>query len=91
LVVGWIDATPVSCAMVVVTGATAGIYNVATPPEHRRRGYGAAVTWAAIEEGRRSGCDHAALQASELGAPVYRSMGFVDVGRYVQLEGPPAA
>jgi predicted acetyltransferase len=63
---------------------------VATPPEHRRRGYGAAVTWAAIEEGRRQGCDHAALQASELGAPIYRSMGFVDVGQYVQLEGPPA-
>jgi GNAT superfamily N-acetyltransferase len=90
LVVGSVDATPVACALVAVSGSTAGIYNVATPPEHRRRGYGAAVTWAAIKEGERLGCDHAALQASELGAPVYRAMGFVDVGQYVQLEGPPA-
>ena len=90
-VVGSVGGTPVSCALVAVTGSTAGIYNVATPPEHRRHGYGTAVTWAAIEEGARQGCDHACLQASELGAPVYRSMGFVDVGRYVQLEGPPVA
>lgn len=88
-VVGSVGDTPVSCALVAVTGSTAGIYNVATPAEHRRRGYGAAVTWAAIQEGARLGCDHACLQASELGAPIYRSMGFVDVGTYVQLEGPP--
>ena len=88
-VVGSVDETPVACATVAISGSTAGIYNVATPAEHRRRGYGTAVTWAAIQEGRRRGCDHAALQASELGAPIYRSMGFVDVGRYIQLEGPP--
>lgn len=88
LVVGTVDATPVSCALVAITGATAGIYNVATPPEFRRRGYGAALTWAAIAEGARRGCDHSILQASEMGAPVYRAMGFVDVGTYVQLEGP---
>lgn len=82
-----VAGVPASCAMVSVTGTTAGIYNVATPPEFRRRGYGAAATWAAIEVGAQRGCDHAVLQASEMGAPVYRRMGFVDVGRYVQLEG----
>lgn len=90
MVIGWNGDTPVSCALVAISGRTAGIYNVATPPEFRRRGYGAAVTWAAIEEGARRGCDHSVLQASDMGAPVYRSMGFVDVGRYVQLEGPAA-
>lgn len=90
VVVGSVDGVPVSCAMVSVTGTTAGIYNVATPAEFRRRGYGAAVTWAAIEVGAQRGCDHAVLQASEMGAPVYRQMGFVDVGRYVQLEGAAA-
>jgi hypothetical protein len=34
------------------------------------------------------GCEHAVLQAPELGVPVHRSMGFVDVGNYIQLEGP---
>ena len=90
VVMGSVDGEPVSVALVSVTGTTAGIYNVATPPEHRRRGFGAAVTWAAIEEGRRRGCDHAVLQASELGAPVYRDMGFVELGHYVQLEGRAA-
>jgi hypothetical protein len=31
------------------------------------------------------------LQASDLGAPVYRDMGFVELGHYVQLEGRAAA
>lgn len=89
LVVGRVDGVPVSCAIVVVTETTAGVYNVATPPEHRRRGYGAALTWAAVDQGARLGCDHSVLQASELGAPVYRQMGYRDLGRYVQLEGRP--
>jgi predicted acetyltransferase len=91
MLVGRVGEKPVSCALVSVTGATAGIYNVATPEEHRRRGYGAALTWAAIAEGARRGCDHSILQASDMGAPVYRAMGYVDVGRYVQLEGPPSS
>jgi hypothetical protein len=88
-VVGSVEGVAVSAALACVSGTTVGIYNVATPAERRRRGYGAAVTWAAIEAGAAYGGDHAALQASELGAPVYRAMGFVDIGRYVQLEGPP--
>jgi GNAT superfamily N-acetyltransferase len=88
-VLGTVGSEPVSVALVCVTGTTAGIYNVATPAEHRRRGYGAALTWAAIEQGARLGCDHAILQASEMGAAVYRDMGFVDIGCYVQLAGPP--
>ena len=90
VVMGSVEGQPVSVALVSITGSTAGIYNVATPVEHRRRGFGAAVTWAAIEAGARLGCQHAVLQASELGEPVYREMGFVDLGRYVQLEGPVA-
>jgi hypothetical protein len=85
-VIGRVEGEPVTSATVVVTGTTAGIYNVATPAEHRRRGYGAAATWGAIEQGVASGCDLAVLQASDLGAPVYRAMGFVDVGRYVHAE-----
>jgi GNAT superfamily N-acetyltransferase len=88
ILVGRVRGEPVSCSLLCVTGTTAGVYNVATPPAHRRRGYGAAMTWAAIDEGRRRGCTSAVLQASVAGYPVYRAMGFVDLGRYVQLEGP---
>lgn len=89
IVVGRVDGVPVSTAVVSITGTTAGIYNVATPVEHQRRGYGRALTRAAVDEGVRRGCDHAILQASPAGQPVYEEMGFVHVGRYVQLEGPP--
>jgi GNAT superfamily N-acetyltransferase len=91
IVVGSVDGVPVSTALVSVTGTTAGIYTVATPPEHRRHGYGAALTWAAVAEGARRGCDHAILQASPAGQPVYETMGFTHLGNYTQLEGPPAA
>jgi GNAT superfamily N-acetyltransferase len=87
--VGRIDRTPVSCSLVTVTGTTAGIYNVATPAAFRGQGHGAALTWAAVAEGVRRGCTRAVLQASQSGYPVYRRMGFADLGRYIQLEGPP--
>ena len=89
MVTGSVHDVPVSTALVGVTGSTAGIYNVATPPEHRRRGYGEALTWAAVAEGRRLGCDHSVLQASPMGAPVYRRMGYLDLGAYVQLAYEP--
>ncbi len=89
IVVGRVDGVPVSTAMVSVTGTTAGVYTVATPAEHRRHGYGEALTWAAVAEGVRRGCDHAILQASPAGRPVYAAMGFRHLGDYIQLEGPP--
>jgi GNAT superfamily N-acetyltransferase len=89
--VGRVDGTPVSSSLLAVTGMTAGIYNVATPEPFRGKGYGAALTWAAVAEGARRGCTHAVLQASPSGYPVYQRMGFTDIGRYVQLEGPPRA
>jgi predicted GNAT family acetyltransferase len=89
MVTGSVDDVPVSTALVSVTGTTAGIYNVATPREHRRGGYGEAFTWAAVAEGRRLSCDHSALQASPMGAPVYRRMRYVDLGTHVQLAYEP--
>jgi len=87
--VGRVDGRPVSCSLLSVSGATAGINNVATHPDLRGKGYGAALTWAAVAEGARRGCTHSILQASESGYPVYCKMGYTDLGRYVQLEGPP--
>jgi GNAT superfamily N-acetyltransferase len=91
IVVGRVAGAPVVTALLARSGTTAGVYNVATLPEHRGKGYGAAATWAVVAEGARRGCTHSVLQASEAGYPVYRRMGYVDLGRYVQLEGPPTA
>jgi ribosomal protein S18 acetylase RimI-like enzyme len=54
----------------------AAIFNVATPAAHRGRGYGAAVTVAAALGGFENGAELVWLQASELGYPVYRRLGF---------------
>ena len=80
--VGYADGAPVCTAVGVVVRGNVGIFNVATPPEHRRRGYGAALTARAIRDGMEAGARLAALQASADGEPVYRRMGFRSVERY---------
>lgn len=60
----------------------AGIYLVATDARHRRRGYGAAVTTAAVRLGHARGARLATLQATPLGRPLYEELGFVTVAEY---------
>jgi GNAT superfamily N-acetyltransferase len=88
IAVGYFGGRPVTTALLAQSGETAGVYNVATLEEHRGRGFGEAATWAVIAEGARRGCTHSVLQSSDAGYPVYTRMGFMDVGRYRQLEGP---
>ena len=55
---------------------------MATPPEHRRRGYGEALTAAVLRAGRELGCTTGCLQASNMGKPVYERMGFDTFTQY---------
>jgi len=88
--VAYLDNEPVSAATAVRSNAAVGIYAVATAERARRQGFGRAVTWAVIEAGReRWASAIAVLQASEMGAPLYRSMGFDDVSRYLEFGPPP--
>jgi ribosomal protein S18 acetylase RimI-like enzyme len=87
---GSMDGQVVTAALAVRGPKTIGIYAVATIDAARRRGYGQAITWAAIRAGRAAwGVDLAVLQSSDMGHGVYASMGFRDVGRYVQYMPPP--
>jgi N-acetylglutamate synthase len=85
---GEVDGLPVSTATAWQGDSGVGIFNVATPPESRGRGYGRAITARAVLDGFASGAELAWLQASPLGDPVYRSMGFRQVDTYV-LGRPP--
>jgi GNAT superfamily N-acetyltransferase len=85
---GLVEGAVVATSILVATGYVAGIYWVATLESHRRQGYGAALTWAAVGGGRDFGCTIASLQASKLGRRVYARMGFEHVLDYVHLLPP---
>jgi GNAT superfamily N-acetyltransferase len=87
--VGYIDDEPVASAELVATGEIAGVYTVAVPEQHRRRGYGEALTAAVLAAGRDLGCTTGCLQASAMGQPVYERMGFETFTDYRIFEPAP--
>lgn len=74
--VGYIDGKPVTSSALFFNNGVAGVYNVATVDSHRRKGLGEAMTWHAVRRGRELGCLFSSLQASDMGKPVYKRMGF---------------
>jgi GNAT superfamily N-acetyltransferase len=82
LYAGYTDGVPVSSGLGVRSGNTIGIYNIATVPSHRRRGYAAAMTSRIAADGAAAGCDVAILQSTEMGRPVYEGLGFTTVVEY---------
>ncbi len=82
LLVGSVAAEPVAVARFTCFGQVGEVLGVMTQPEHRRRGFGMALTWAAVAEAARRGCAAITLNASASGYPLYRRMGFVPVTTY---------
>lgn len=84
---GYLDdrPEPVATAVSVMNDGLAGVYSITAHPDVRRRGIGAAMTWAAIQAGARKGADLAVLQATPLGRPVYEGMGFRAVREYLRF------
>jgi ribosomal protein S18 acetylase RimI-like enzyme len=74
--VGEVDGQPVTTGLGVTLGSRVGIFNIATLPEHRRRGYAAAITARAVEDGFDAGAKWSFLQSSEQGYKVYERLGF---------------
>jgi GNAT superfamily N-acetyltransferase len=71
----------VSGAMACISSDVVGVFSVATIPAFRRRGFGEAVTWAAVAADSSL---PAILQPSPEGAALYRRIGFHPVAHYTK-------
>ena len=76
--IGWVDDSGCVASNIVV-GEWVAIFDVATPPPLRRRGYGAAMTAAAVQAGFAAGARYALLNATPDGLPLYARLGFQTV------------
>jgi len=82
LFVGYVDGQPVARSMGFCHDDTVGVYNVGTRESARRRGYGWALTAAALVAGADAGCTMATLQSSAIAQPMYEAHGFRPLFRY---------
>jgi len=82
-----------AAAMVVMVPVGSGqvgvIAWVATEPDQRRHGYGGLATLAASNRGFEMGARAVVLQASPMGLPVYRRLGYRELCAYTIWSPPP--
>jgi GNAT superfamily N-acetyltransferase len=80
------DGRPVACATLCTAGDAAGLYAVAVADDARRRGFGRAVSLAALQAGADAGHRFGVLQSSAMGFGVYRGIGLTLVCRLQAYE-----
>jgi hypothetical protein len=81
-VVAYLDGAPAAGAFVLVSHGLAGVQYVGTVERARGRGLGELVTRWVGNAGFDLGAHAAALQASDMGEPVYRRMGYETITHY---------
>lgn len=80
--------TNVATAIGMTNDDFVGVFDVATLPAYRGRGYGAALTARAVADGAAAGARGALLQSSALGLRVYRRLGFRTVEEWTVWGAP---
>jgi ribosomal protein S18 acetylase RimI-like enzyme len=81
-VLAFLHGEPVGSAQLVMSDGFAGVYWVATIESARQMGLGEAVTRAVTDRAFRLGASAVGLQASPMGEPIYRRMGYETSYRY---------
>lgn len=80
--VGTVDGEAVVTGLGVTLGDGVGVFNIATRPHARGRGYASALTTRAVSDGMHSGARWAWLQSTRAGYPLYDRLGFRTVERW---------
>lgn len=88
MILGRLDGEPVATNIVLNGAGVVGVYGIAVSPYARGKGIGAAITLKPLLEARDGqGYQYAVLFSTEMGAPVYRRIGFrmsdVRINRYL--------
>jgi ribosomal protein S18 acetylase RimI-like enzyme len=78
----FLDGEPVGSAQLVMSDRFAGVYWVATIESARQMGLGEAVTRAVTDRAFQLGASAVGLQASPMGEPIYRRLGYETSYRY---------
>lgn len=73
---GEMDGQPVTTSLSLTLGGFTGIFNVATLPDWRGRGFGTAITARAVADGLAAGSRWCWLEATPAGLTAYRTAGF---------------
>jgi GNAT superfamily N-acetyltransferase len=84
-----LDGKPAATVGARDAGADCTIWNAATAESARGRGLSTALMRKAIFDAARRGCKTSTLQATKLGAPVYRRCGYDDFGALGMWEFRP--
>lgn len=89
LLLGRCGGEAIATSMCVVTGDVIGVFNVNVLPRFRRRGFGQAMTVAAIRAGAQHGGELAWLGSTPMSDGLYRRLGFREIYRYVSYVRSP--
>ncbi|KUL76228.1 MULTISPECIES: GNAT family N-acetyltransferase [unclassified Streptomyces] len=82
-----VDGVAVAAGLGVVVDGHLGVINVATTPQHRRRGHARVMVERILQDGRASGAHTAYLHATDEAAGLFESLGFRTAETWTSLIG----
>ena len=87
--IGSVDGVDVTAAGYSRYETMAAVWGIGTLEDYRGRGYGAAITRAALSHAAANGCESASLRSGPKSIPLYERLGFQYVCQHRTYAAPP--